>query len=122
MEYAGAVDADPPFRADQCGWLATVGWSAARDGRSIRPHRDAHVDEIMRTLRELVALDAGRRTYDGAVAAYDADTRRLVVVTVAGGRVSRRTLREPRSRRESNVVDLAVRRRSLARRVSRPIA
>lgn len=122
MEYAGAVEADPPFRPDQCGWLTTTGWSVARGGRSLRPRHDARVEEIERTLRELVALDSGRRSYDGAVAAYDSETRELVVISVGEGRVRRRTVRKPRVVESTNVVDLAVHRRAMARSVSRPIA
>jgi hypothetical protein len=122
LEYAGAVEADPPFRADESGWLAATGWSVARDGRSIRPRRDSQVDQVLRTLRELVAFDLGRRSYDGSVAAYDPETRELVVIAAAQGRVGRRTLRKPRLREESNVVDLAGHRRTAARALRRPIA
>ena len=117
-EYAGAVDVEPPYRAGDQGWVGATGWVLSRDGRTLRPRPEAHLDACVRRLRELVALDDGVRAFDGVVAAYDDRTRELVTVTVRDGRVTRRTVRKPRLRRRSNVIDLAARRRAISRQLS----
>lgn len=124
VEYAGAVEVDPPARADEYEQLSTCGWSATRGGRMIRPLARMGLDECVEGLRDLVSVAGEGRTYDGVVAAYDDEKRELVIVTVRDGRVTRRTARKPRRVvRPDNVIDLATYRRAAASRfVSRPIA
>jgi hypothetical protein len=120
MEYAGAVEVQPPFRADESEWLVQADWTASHGGRMIRPRGDAELDDCVQGLRDLVALDLGSRTYDGVVAAYDEQTRRLVVVSTRSGRVSRRTLRKPKDVvTRDNVIDLASHRRTIMRAATR---
>ncbi len=120
MEYAGAVEVQPPIRADEGEWLVRAEWTASGDGRTIRPRRDAALDDCVQGLRDLVAIDLGSRVYDGVVAAYDERTRRLVIVSTRSGRVTRRTLRKPQDvvTRE-NVIDLASHRRAIMRAATR---
>jgi hypothetical protein len=124
MEYAGAVEVDPPARADEHEWLRACGWSPARDGRTIRPRPDMKLDDWVDGLRDLVSMAGDARIYDGVVAAYDDEKHALVIVTVRGGRVTRRAARKPRPVvRQDNVIDLATRRRAApSRPISRPIA
>lgn len=120
MEYAGAVEVHPPFRADESEWLAHADWVASRDGRTIRPRGDAELDDCVRGLRDLIGLDAGLRVYDGAVAAYDVRSRELVTVSTRAGRVTRRTLRKPGPvTARDNVIDLATHHRTISRALSR---
>ena len=120
MEYAGAVEVRPPFRADECEWLAHADWVASRDGRTIRPRGDAELDDCVQGLRDLIGLDAGLRVYEGALAAYDPRTRELVAVSARGGRVTRRTLRKPGPPvSRDNVIDLASHHRTISRALSR---
>jgi len=95
MELAGSIKVDPPFVGMEQEEVFGAGWSPSGDGRDIRPREEVSLAAAVRTLRELVAADEGRRVYDGVVAAYDPETRGLVVVTVRDGRVSRRTVRRP---------------------------
>jgi hypothetical protein len=118
MEYAGAVEVTPPFRAHTQDWVRASGWTPSRDGETIRPRAGISLDDCVYTLRDLVNLDMGRRTYDGMVAAYDTTTRAMVTVTVREGRVTRRTVRKPPQRLRSNVIDLATHRRTLSRAIS----
>ena len=115
MEYAGAVEVEPPFRASAQDWVRGSGWTPSRDGQTIRPRSGISLDDCVGSLRDLVTLDIGQRTYAGVVAAYDTDTRELVTVTARDGRVTRRTLRKSPLRLRSNVVDLAARRRTVSR-------
>jgi hypothetical protein len=119
MEYAGAVEVRPPFRADEGEWLAPAAWVASRDGRTIRPRGDAALDDCVEGLRELIGLDAGMRVYDGIVAAYDSRTRELVTISTRAGRVTRRTLRKPQLVPHGNVIDLATHHRTISRDFSR---
>jgi hypothetical protein len=118
MEYAGAVDVEPPFRASAQDWVRGSGWTPSCDGQTIRPRAGISLDDCIGSLRDLVALDSGARSYAGVVAAYDTSTRELVTVTVRGGRVTRRTLRKPPERLRSNVIDLASHRRGISRAIS----
>jgi len=116
MEYAGAVEVDPPFRTDENEWLVDAQWTVSRDGRSIGPGERAELDECVEGLRDLIDVDQGTRTYDGAVAAYDPRTRELVVISTRSGRVTRRVLRKARSVvNRDNVIDLAGHRRTISR-------
>lgn len=116
MEYAGAVEVEPAFRGGALEWVRESGWMPSRDGRRIRPQWDS-LDDAVRALRELVSLDEGQRVYAGVVAAYDAETRDLVLVHVRDGRVTRRTIRRPEVREGSNVIDLATHRRTISRHI-----
>jgi hypothetical protein len=116
MEYAGAVEVDPPFRTDESEWLVDADWTVSRDGRSIRPCGHAELDECVEGLRQLIDVDKGTRAYVGAVAAYDPGTRELVVVSTRSGRVTRRMLRKARSAlNRDNVIDFAGHRRTISR-------
>jgi len=118
MELAGSIKVDPPFVGMEQEEVFGAGWSPSGDGRDIRPREEVSLAAAVRTLRELVAADEGRRVYVGVVAAYDPETRGLVVVTVRDGRVSRRTVRRPPVRERSNVIDLASHRRWISRAIS----
>lgn len=118
MEYAGAVEIDPPFRPDESAWLVEAEWTVSDDGRTIRPHERALLAAAVGGLRGLVAIDAGARTYEGVVAAYDPTTRRLVIVSARAGRVTQRTLRKaPPVVNRDNVIDLASHRRTVSRQI-----
>ena len=71
------------------------------------------LEDCVGSLRDLVMLDTGLRSYDGVVAAYDTTTREMVTVTVSEGRVTRRTVRKAPERADSNVIELAARRRAV---------
>jgi hypothetical protein len=118
MEYAGAVEVTPPLRASAQDWVRGSGWTPTRDGETIRPRPGVSLDDCVGSLRDLVTLDAGARTYAGVVAAYDTDSRVLVTISVREGRVTRRIVGRPRVRRISNVIDLATHRRAAARAIS----
>jgi hypothetical protein len=118
MEYAGAVEVTPPFQTRAQDWVRASGWTPSREGDTIRPRPGISLEECVGSLRDLVNLDTGRRTYEGMVAAYDTTTRAMVTVTVREGRVVRRTVRKPSERVRSNVIDLATHRRSLSRAIS----
>jgi hypothetical protein len=122
MEYAGAVEVDPPFRAGELACVRGAGWTPSRDGQSIRPRPDLDLETCLRGLRELISLDRDERAYAGVVAAYDPVSRELTTVTVRDGRATRRGLRRPTLRARSNVIDLATRRRSISRSLSTPTA
>jgi hypothetical protein len=117
MEYAGAVDVTPPFRASAQDWVRGSGWTPSRDGQTIRPRAGISLEDCVGSLRDLVILDAGVRTYEGVVAAYDTTSRELVSITVRDGRVSRRTLRKSPERLRTNVIELATHRRSVSRAI-----
>jgi hypothetical protein len=117
MEYAGAVEVTPPFRASAQDWVRGSGWTPSRDGQTIRPRAGITLDDCVGSLRDLVMLDGGVRTYEGVVAAYDATRRELVTITVRQGRVNRRTLRKSPDRQRSNVIELATHRRSVSRAI-----
>jgi hypothetical protein len=118
MEYAGAIEVEPPFRRASHEWVRNAGWEASRDGRTIRPRADNSLEGLVRALRELISLEAGQRSYAGVVAAYDAESHDLVTITVRDNRVTRRTLRKPRVQERSNVIDLATHRRTISRQIS----
>jgi hypothetical protein len=118
MEYAGAVEVEPPFLAAAQDWVRGSGWTPSRGGETIRPRAEISLDDCVGSLRDLVALDIGRRSYAGVVAAYDASNRVMVTITVRDGRVTRRALRSPHVPRRTNVIDLATHRRSISRRIS----
>jgi hypothetical protein len=118
MEYAGAVEVLPRFRGSAQDWVRGSGWTPSADGKTIRPRGGITLDECIGSLRDLIALDAGQRSYAGVVAAYDTNTRELVTVSVRDGRVSRRTVRRPAAEQHSNVVDLAAHRRTNSRAIS----
>ncbi len=118
MEYAGAVDVTPPFRASAQDWVRGSGWIPSCDGQTIRPRAGISLEDCVASLRDLVTLDSGMRAYDGVVAAYDVESRELVAVTVREGRVTRRTLRKPPRRLTTNVIELAVHRRMRSRAIS----
>ena len=122
MEYAGAVEVDPPFGAPDRTRVRHAGWQPTRHGGVIRPASHELLDRCLASLRRLVADDAGKRTYAGALAAYDEETGRLAVVTVRDGRVSCRTVRAARLLPRSNVIDLTTRRRQVSRSISGPVA
>ena len=113
MEYAGAVEVTPPFRASAQDWVRGSGWTPSHDGATIRPRSGISLDDCIGSLRDLVTLDKGERSYVGVVAAYDTHTRELVTVTVRDGRVTRRTLRKSHLRVQSNVIDLDTHRRGI---------
>lgn len=117
MEYAGAVEVTPPFRASAQDWVRGTGWTPSRDGQTIRPRSGISLEDCVGSLRDLVMLDAGVRTYEGVVAAYDTTRRELVTVTVRQGRVNRRTLRKAPERPTTNVIELATHRRSVSRAI-----
>ncbi|MGC4110752.1 MAG: hypothetical protein QM747_10090 [Nocardioides sp.] len=117
MEYAGVVEVDPPVRGAALNDVYDAGWAPSRDGRRIRPHRDAGLEAVLQGIRELVAADEGRRCYAGVVAAYDPVSRDLMTITVREGRVVRRTLRRPTVRTGTNVIDLATHRRTFSRQI-----
>ena len=117
MEYAGAVEVTPPFRASAQDWVRGSGWTPSRDGQTIRPRAGITLDDCVGSLRDLVMLDSGVRTYEGVVAAYDVTRRELVTITVRQGRVNRRTLRKSPDRARSNVIELATHRRSVSRAI-----
>jgi hypothetical protein len=116
MEYAGTVEVEPPFRGGALDWVRGTGWMPTGDGRRIRPRSD-NLDDAVRALREMVALDDGQRSYAGVVAAYDTESRNLVLVHVRDGRVTRRATRRPEVREGSNVIDLATHRRTISRQI-----
>jgi hypothetical protein len=118
MEYAGAVEVTPPFRASAQDWVRASGWTPSSDGETIRPRAGISLDDCVCSLRDLVSLDGGRRSYAGVVAAYEPDTRAMVTVTVREGRVTRRTVRKASERGRSNVIDLAARRGTFSRAIS----
>ena len=123
IEYAGAVDVDPPFGATDVAFLAdTTEWVASDDGSRLRPKPGADPRDAIERLRSLLSLNEGRRL-DGVVAAYDDETGELVAISVGGGKVGRRTLRKatPVTRRD-NVIDLASHRRAISRPLTQPIA
>jgi hypothetical protein len=117
MEYAGAVEVEPPFRGGAQERARDVGWAPSRDGRTIRPADDARLEVAVRALRDMVSTDDGLRVYAGVLAAYDTDSRDLVIVTVRDGRVTRRTARRPEVRGRTNVIDLATHRRTISRQI-----
>ncbi len=117
MEYAGAVEVEPPFRGGALDWVRSTGWMPSRDGRRIRPQGECLSDAVL-ALRELMSLEAGQRVYAGVVAAYDTESRDLVLVHVRNGRVTRRATRRPEVREGSNVIDLATHRRTISRQIS----
>ena len=118
MEIVGAIEVEPPVRGTEHERMVGAGWSPSSDGHDIRPRDDVSLATAVRTLRGLVAEDEGERTYTGVVAAYDARIRELVTITVARGRVSRRTVRRAPVRERSNVIDLASHRRRISRAIS----
>jgi hypothetical protein len=118
MEYAGAVEVEPPIRGGDQDRARATGWAPSSDGRTIRPREEASWESAVRALREMVARDDGHRGYAGVLAAYDTDSRDLVILTVSDGRVTRRTARKPQVRRSTNVIDLATHRRSISRQIS----
>jgi hypothetical protein len=117
MEYAGAIEVTPPFRASAQDWVRGSGWTPSRDGQTIRPRAGLGLDECIGSLRNLIALDAGERTYEGVVAAYNTTTRELVTLSVREGRVSRRTLRKAPEQPETNVIELSSHRRTISRAI-----
>jgi hypothetical protein len=119
IEYAGAVEVAPRLPIHEQTWVRAAGWTPSRDGRTIRPRGDLRLEVAVHALRDLVAIDQGRRTYTGVVAAYDVRSRELVTITVRDGRVRRRTLHSPdRITPRSNVIDLATHRRRISRAIS----
>lgn len=123
IEYAGAVDVDPPYCGSDVAFIGdTTEWVGSRDGSRLRPRPGADPDEVAERLRALLESDEDRRL-DGVVAAYDDETGEMVAISVRNGKVTRRTLRKPRTVvHRDNVIDLASRRRSLSRSISTPIA
>jgi predicted ArsR family transcriptional regulator len=115
MEYAGAVDVEPPYGVD--GRPPPL-WTLSRDGSELRPHPEAGLDVVVHALRDLVKEERGRRRFEGVVAAYDDTTGELVAVTARAGRVTRRTIRSGRLLSRSNVIDLATHRRTISRQIS----
>ncbi len=118
MEYAGAVEVTPPFTASAQDWVRGSGWTPSRDGETIRPRAGISLDDCVGSLRDLVTLDSGVRSYLGVVAAYDTITRELVTVSVREGRVTRRTLRKSSVRRSTNVIEMATHHRAISRAIS----
>jgi hypothetical protein len=118
MEYVGTVEVTPPMRARDQDWVRGSGWLPSHDGQTIRPGAGIGLGDCVGSLRDLVTLDKGRRSYAGVVAGYDSDTRELVTITVREGRVTRRYLRRRQVQPQSNVIDLATHRRSFSRRIS----
>lgn len=118
MEYAGAVEVTPPFRASAQDWVRGTGWTPSRDGETIRPRAGISLDDCVGSLRDLVTIDSGVRTYLGVVAAYDTNSRELVTVTVREGRVTRRTLRKSSVQRSTNVIEMATHHRAISRAIS----
>jgi hypothetical protein len=127
-EFAGAVDLDPPLTASEIAYVRRMGgatdvalmsWVPARDGTYLRPRSGADVDSCLESMRCLIATMERPGRFRGMVAAYDTDTRELAAITVSRGRVTRRLLRAtpPASGRRSSstVIDLASRRRAMAR-------
>ena len=120
MEYAGAIEVTPPFRASAQDWVRGSRLDAvARRARRSEPRAGSALDDCVGSLRDLVTLDAGERTYEGVVAAYDTDARELVAITVANGRVTVRAAPEGAGAAtgRSNVIDLATHRRTISRAI-----
>ncbi|HEY3530692.1 MAG TPA: hypothetical protein VGK78_16210 [Nocardioides sp.] len=122
MEYAGAVDVDPPYCGSDVAFISdNTEWVGSRDGARLRPRPGADPDEAAERLRSLLELDDHR--LDGVVAAYDDETGVMLAISVRNGKVTRRTLRKARAVvHRDNVIDLASRRRSVSRAISTPIA
>ena len=122
MEYAGAMDLDPPLDAEEASWIRDGigpghgGWIPVRGGCSLRPRPEADPAELVDWLRALVS--AKRKEVSGAVAAYDTETRELLVITARAGRVTRRVARKAPAPSRTNVVDLSSRRRTVSRQIS----
>ena len=124
-EYAGAIEIEPTLTGPEVAYLrrlaegrgpASMPWAVARDGTTLRPQGDVDIETATETLRLLVGRMQRRGRFRGTVAAYDADARELVAITVANGRVTRRRLRGSRSASaRSNVIDLATRRNAVSR-------
>ena len=129
-EFAGAIDLEPAMTADETAYVrrlaeagepATMVWTPARDGTSLRPRKGVHVEACVGSLQLLMATMERPTRFRGMVAAYDTETRELVAITASRGRVTTRVLRRRPSSRaaeRSNVVDLAARRRAVSRAIS----
>jgi hypothetical protein len=122
-EYAGAMELDPPLDPEEASWIRDGvgpghgGWIPVLDGSALRPRPEADPAELVAWLRDLVA--AGHWHVSGAVAAYDTDTRELVLISARNGRVTRRAVRSgSRKASRSNVIDLATHRRTISRQIS----
>jgi hypothetical protein len=124
-EFAGAIEIDPPLTSAELGYVrrlaeggppGSLPWAASRDGTRLRARREGDIATALASLRLLVGTTDRPRRFRGTVAAYDGDTGDLVAITVAGGRVTLRSLRRAGARR-SNVIDLAARRRTLSRAI-----
>jgi hypothetical protein len=123
-EFAGAIEIDPPLTSAELGYVrrlaeggppGSLPWAASRDGTRLRARREGDIATALASLRLLVGTTDRPRRFRGTVAAYDGDTGDLVAITVAGGRVTLRSLRA--GVRRSNVIDLAARRRTLSRAI-----
>jgi hypothetical protein len=122
IEYVGLMSLARPYDPDDepspYEGLDHVeaGWSLTSGGRSLRVRHDADLDLLVAWLR---AFAATGHEVSGVVAAFDADTHELVVVTARDGRVKRRTVRAPsRAPARSNVIDLATHRVTVSRQIS----
>ena len=123
-QFAGAIEIEPALTGPEVasvrrlaeGGSASMPWAVSRDGTTLRPQGDVDIETATETLRLLVGRMQRRGRFRGTVAAYDADARELVAITVANGRVTRRRLRGSRSAgARSNVIDLATRRNAVSR-------
>jgi hypothetical protein len=125
-EFAGAIEIEPPLSGAEVAHVrrlagdgaAPTPWAPARDGTTLRPRGSVDLEGAVASLRLLVgAMDRPSR-FRGTVAAYDADARDLLAITVANGRVTVRVLRRARAATQrSNVIDLATHRRTISRAI-----
>jgi hypothetical protein len=126
-EFAGVIEIEPPLSGAEVAYVrrlasdddvAALPWAPARDGTTLRPRGTADVERAVGSLRLLVATVERPSRFRGTVAAYDTDSRDLVAITVANGRVTVRVLRRARSAvQRSNVIDLATHRRTISRAI-----
>ena len=125
-EFAGGIEIEPPLTRPEIAYVRRLAdggppesmpWTAARDGTLLRARGPAAVATALASLRLLVGSMERPSRFRGTVAAYDAEARELVALTVANGRVTVRLVRGPRAATRSNVIDLATHRRTGSRAI-----
>ena len=127
-EFAGAIEIDPPLTRPEIAYVRRLGRRRRAGVDALGRVARRHPAPRARTRRgrdgARVAAAAGRAAWTrpsrfrGTVAVYDPETRELVALTVANGRVTVRMLRRPRAATgRSNVIDLATRRRAVSRAI-----
>ena len=117
MEYAGAVEVEPPFRGGAQEWVRDAGWTPSRDGRTIRPRddtawttRSAPCARWCRSTTVSVPMPASWRPTTPTRATWCWSPS-----ATAGSRGVRP--RRPQVREGSNVIDLATHRRTISRQI-----